>query len=63
LLDYLNGGNIKPSPDDNAVEAGLKMTITFAPQSATVNAVDWGSERAQCPEGTGLFGRYTKDRK
>jgi hypothetical protein len=42
-------GEVKYSPEppdfkpgrDNAVEAGYKMTITFAPQSATVNAVDW----------------------
>jgi len=61
VLDYLNGGSSKPS-SDIPVEAGLKMTITFAPQSATVNDVDWGS-RAPCPQSTGLFGRYTKDRK
>jgi hypothetical protein len=61
VLDYLNGGSFEPSSDD-AVEAGLKMTIIFGPQSATVNAVDWGPG-GPCPEGTGLIGRYTKDRK
>ena len=46
---------------DNAVEAGHKMTITFAPQSATLTNGD--VVEAGCPDHTGLFGRYTKDRK
>ena len=47
----------KPSPD-NAVESGNKLTITFAPQFATVTDVS-----SLCGMGTGIFGRYTKDRK
>jgi len=61
VLDYLNGGSSKPSSDID-VEAGLKMTITFAPQSATVHDVDWGPGKA-CTEHTGIFGRYMKDRQ
>jgi hypothetical protein len=61
VLDYLKGGSSKPSSDVD-VEAGLKMTITFGPQSATVNDVDWAM-RSPCPEHTGIFGRYTKDQK
>jgi len=34
VLDYLKGGNSKPSDID--VEAGHKLTITFARQSATL---------------------------
>ena len=47
---------------DNAVEAGHNLTITFAPQSATLPD---GNDlvAAGCPDHTGLFGRYTKDRK
>jgi hypothetical protein len=45
---------------DNAVEAGHKMTITFAPQSATLTG---DVVAAGCPDHTGLLGRYTKDRK
>jgi hypothetical protein len=60
-LDYLKGGSSKPSSaNSDDVEAGLKMTITFAPQSATVNDVDW---EAPCPPHAGIFGRYTKRRK
>jgi hypothetical protein len=60
-LDYLKGGSSKPSSaNSDDVEAGLKMTITFAPQSATVNDVDW---EAPCPKHAGIFGRYTKRRK
>ena len=33
-LDYLKGGSSKPNDID--VEAGHKITITFAPQSATL---------------------------
>ena len=62
VLDYVKGGSSKPGSDID-VEAGLKMTITFAPQSATVNDVDWGYGRGPCPNGTGIFGRYTKDRR
>jgi hypothetical protein len=69
-LDYLKGGSSKPSyssansDDVEDVEAGLKMTITFAPQSATVNDVDWpyGAQNP-CPPHTGIFGRYTKRQK
>ena len=53
----LDTADDKPSPD-NAVESGDKMTITFAPRFATVTAADVG-----CGIGTGIFGRYTKDRK
>jgi len=55
----LDPPDAKPAPD-NAVEPGHKMTITFAPQSATLTAADVVD---LCPIGTGLFGRYTKDRK
>ena len=54
------GPDFKISPD-NAVEAGHKMTITFAPQSATLT--DGDVVEAGCPDHPGLFGRYTKDRK
>jgi hypothetical protein len=47
---------------DNAVEAGHNLTITFAPQSATLpdghDVVGAG-----CPDHHGLLGRYTKDRQ
>jgi hypothetical protein len=59
-LDYLKGGNSKPS-DSEEVEAGHKLTITFARQSATLH--DGSVVAAGCPDHTGLFGRYTKDRK
>jgi hypothetical protein len=47
---------------DHTVEAGHNLTITFAPQSATLPD---GNDvvAAGCPGGTGLLGRYTKDRK
>ena len=61
VLDYLNGGSSKPSSNID-VEAGVKMTITFAPKSATVNDVDWGFPPKVCTPRTGIFGRYTKDR-
>jgi hypothetical protein len=56
----VEGPDFKISPD-NAVETGHKMTITFAPQSATLTEGDVVA--AGCPDHTGLFGRYTKDRK
>ena len=65
-LDYLKGGSSKPSyssansNDVEDVEAGHKLTITFAPQSATVNDADW---EAPCPPHAGIFGRYTKRQK
>ena len=55
----LDSSEAKPSPD-NAVESGHKMTITFAPQSATLTAADVGDI---CGNGTGILGRYTNDRK
>jgi hypothetical protein len=61
VLDYLKGGSSKPSSDID-IEPDLMMTITFAPQSATVNDVDWGP-RGPCPEHTGLFGRHTKEKR
>jgi len=43
------------------------MTITFAPQSATVPAAadrDKSSDLVSlCGDRSGIFGRYTKDRK
>ena len=62
VLDYLKGGSSKPSSDID-VEAGVKMTITFTTQSATVNDVDWSAEQSPCTPHTGIFGRYTKDQK
>jgi hypothetical protein len=61
VLDYLKGGNSKPSDID--VEAGHKLTIAFAPQSATLPHGQFSVVAAGCPDHTGLFGRYTKDRK
>ena len=52
-------GDEKPGPTF-AVEAGHKMNITFAPSFATLTTGDVGDI---CGNGTGLFGRYTKDRK
>jgi hypothetical protein len=60
VLDYLKGGSSKPSLDD--VEAGHKLTITFAPQSATLPDGQFSVVEAGCPQHTGLLGRYTKDR-
>jgi hypothetical protein len=48
---------------DNAVEAGHNLTITFAPQSATLPDGQNDVVAAGCPDHTGLFGRYTRDRK
>jgi hypothetical protein len=36
------------------------MTIAFAPEFATLTAADVGF---LCGNGTGIFGRYTKDRR
>jgi hypothetical protein len=47
----------KPGPNF-AVEAGHKMNIAFAPNFATLTTADVGDI---CGNGTGLFGRYTKD--
>ena len=55
----LDTADAKPSPD-NAVQSGHKMSVTFTPQFATVSAADVGDI---CGNVTGLFGRYTKDRK
>ena len=49
----------KPDPN-SAVEPGHKMSITFAPNAATLEDADVNDI---CPLGTGIFGRYTKDRK
>jgi hypothetical protein len=58
--------NDKPVPE-NAVDPGQKMTITFAPQAATVPAAadrDKSSDLVSlCGDRSGIFGRYTKDRK
>jgi hypothetical protein len=43
-----------------AVEAGHKINIAYAPNSATLTRADVGGI---CGSGTGLFGRYAKDRK
>jgi hypothetical protein len=51
-------GDEEPGPNF-AVEAGHKMNIAFAPKFATLTA-DVGNI---CGNGTGVFGRYTKDRK
>jgi hypothetical protein len=60
-LDYLKGGNSKPGDSEEA-EAGHKLTITFARQSATLPDGQFSVVAAGCPDHTGLFGRYTKDR-
>ena len=57
IKNYLEPRDAKPSRD-NVVDPGHKMTIDFAPQAATVTAAD-----DVCGNGTGIFGRYTKDRK
>jgi hypothetical protein len=58
-IKYQPAADEKPGPD-NAVEPGHKMTITFAPQFATLTTADVNT---LCGQGTGLFGRYTKRRK
>jgi hypothetical protein len=50
-------GDEKSGPNF-AVEAGHKMNISFAPNFATLTTADVGDI---CGNGTGLFGRYTKD--
>src|SRR5262245_24388458 len=60
-LDYLKGGNSKPNDID--VEAGHKITITFAPQSATLRDDQGDISAAGCTEHHGLFGRFTERRK
>jgi hypothetical protein len=50
-------GDEKSGPNF-AVEAGHKMNITFAPNFATLATADVADI---CGNGTGLFGRYTKD--
>ena len=60
-LDYLKGGNSKPNDID--VEAGHKITITFAPQSATLRDDQGDISAAGCTDHHGLFGRFTKRRK
>jgi hypothetical protein len=55
----LDATDAKPSPD-NAVEAGHKMTITFAPQFATVT---YAEVDTVCGMGSGIIGRYTKGQK
>src|SRR5262245_39556783 len=52
-LDYLKGGNSKPSDID--VEAGHKLTVTFASQSATLPDGQSSVVAAGCPDRTGLF--------
>jgi hypothetical protein len=49
----------KPGPD-NAVQSGHNMSVTFTPQFATVSTADVGDI---CGNGTGILGRYTKDRR
>ena len=58
-IKYQPAPDEKPGPD-NAVESGHKMTIAFAPEFATLTAADVG---LLCGNGTGIFGRYTKDRR
>lgn len=55
----LDTSDAKPSPE-NAVQPGHKMSITFTPQFATVSAADVDDI---CGNGTGVFGRYTKNRR
>jgi hypothetical protein len=52
-------GDEKPGPNF-AVDAGHKLSVAFAPQFAALTTADVGDI---CGSGTGLFGRYTKDRK
>jgi hypothetical protein len=56
IKNQLGTADDKPSPD-NAVESGHKLTITFAPEVATVTAAD---VEFICGGGTGIFGRYTR---
>jgi hypothetical protein len=59
IKNHLDTVDDKPSAD-NAADPGHKMSITFAPQSATATAADVSD---LCAPSTGLFGRYTKDRR
>jgi hypothetical protein len=61
VLDYLKGGDSKPSDID--VEVGHKLTVNFAPQAATLPDGQFSVVAAGCPDRTGLFGRYTKDQR
>jgi hypothetical protein len=54
----LDTTDAKPS-SDNAVEPGHKMTITLAPQLATITHAEVDTV---CGIGSGIVGRYTKDR-
>ena len=49
----------KPGPE-NEVDVGHKMTITFAPKSATLSDADIDQ---LCGAGAGVFGPYVKDRR
>jgi hypothetical protein len=53
----LDTPDAKPS-SDNAVEPGHKMTITLAPQLATITQAEVDTV---CGIGSGIVGRYTKD--
>jgi hypothetical protein len=53
------GSGDKPGPD-NAVDPGNNITIVFTPKSATLTKID---DDGVCGLGTGIFGRYTKDKK
>jgi len=55
----LDTADAKPGPE-NAVQSGHKMSVTFTPQFATVSAADVDDI---CGSGTGIFGRYTKNRR
>jgi hypothetical protein len=52
-------GDEKPGPNF-AIDAGHKMNIAFEPKFATLKTADVADI---CGNGTGVFGRYTKDRK
>jgi hypothetical protein len=54
----LDTTDARPSPE-NAVEPGHKMTITLAPQLATIT---YAEADTVCGMGSGIVGRYTKDR-
>jgi hypothetical protein len=54
----LDTTDARPSPE-NVVEPGRKMTITLAPQLATIA---YAEVDTVCGMGSGIVGRYTKDR-